>query len=178
MNDAISLTVFQKISSETLCSRRLHSDPWIDIEKMMETQNDKYGIDVLSKRPFTLYWRSNHHLKLLPMAREKFILFLDCTGQVCIDIFGKKVLYYCGVICPKGSTKPVPIFEMLSDAHDRAGISFPLERFRISCGHSGRTPFPPVVVVDDSWALIHSCVRVLCAMDIVPYLHSASVPWI
>ncbi|XP_060594646.1 titin homolog [Ruditapes philippinarum] len=171
--------ILRKLKSEVNKDDILHPDPFTElvivkdvIDYVAKYDGDDWGyIKELSYDPFmvTMYTPLSVEVAKKAVSKGDGVFHFDATGSVVKMLSKRKVFYYALVVKKvDNKTASVPVLEFLSNNHGTYHLCRPLQVFFCHLGKS----LPKTIIVDFSWALIHSVLLSVNIMDIHTYLRA------
>lgn len=125
--------------------------------------------------PLTVVMYTKQQLKVVDNARTPNIVHLDATGAYVRPIPGlkKKYIFYYALVY-RASISTIPLCEMITSEHDITSLSNLLKQYRAFVfSIEQKWPYFDAIVVDWSWASMHSILREWNHTDINVYLNDA-----
>ena len=180
LNDAYSLGILQKISSENNSRDDLDRDYYMFMHKLIEQtkktwtgQHIEGYIQQWSVEPFYVVLFAEKQLKVL-LNQERVFCHLDATGSVVIapPNVDKRIFYYSLILPGNGDVGQFPVAEFISSVHNIVHISHFLRMVASSLKKlSTRSPVIDKVETDFSLALIHSVVEGFNGISLIEYMN-------
>ena len=179
-----NLHTLEQLAYQNEKAEKLHTDDLIALKKLKAEyiKKDKTSkvikgfISDLHADPFTIVLCSENQIKCYVETgkRKEIILLIDATGCMmkkpnADTTMSHNLLYY--VIMLKGIKYNVPVMSFITENHSALDLSSMFNIFLKKCLMvSNRILLPQLVVLDNSKALLNSCLRSFSCQSICDYL--------
>lgn len=137
-------------------------------------------IQSISIFPFIVHLWTEASLRMFNKFAPHDVVFFDATGTIARDLLHttgaakKRVLYYSLIIGHPTGNSPLPVAEMISNAHDVPVLNNFLQHFlRDVHVVTGHRCIPKQIEIDFSSAMLQCVVCSACSEDIAGYLQRA-----
>ena len=178
-DDAPSLAIVQKISSEREKRKDLDPHPKIHLEKLAKLyrESPKWNGKIVSgyiQESFgTILFTEKQIRYLLSLKPKKNVFcYLNATGSIVSSLSNKPLYYYALVLPGSADYGPMPVAEFLSDTHSVPQITWFLSSFNHAVHQiTSRKVIIKKIETDFSLALIISVIKSFNSMSLSRYLH-------
>jgi hypothetical protein len=108
-------------------------------------------------------------LKCIAGREGSWVMHVDATGSV-IKSDSQSCVYLYSVVtpCPQPREPCLPLFEFITDNHSVPNLTTALTSWYVHI--LDRVQPPEVIVIDFSWALLHSLCRSICMEKITSHI--------
>jgi len=176
LSNIYSINALQMARNEKLAENDLHWDDVADLILRCRKERDLCSPDDIyvhqASDPIGCLFFSVKHFTSIQSVIDKnsLVLHLDATGSVVrkINVKGKRIYYYAGVVNING--KIIPLLNFVSSEHNISAISCYLMRFKHCFGQ--KWPIFRTVVLDFSMALLNAVCESWNKLSLIDYINN------
>ncbi|CAG9790408.1 unnamed protein product [Diatraea saccharalis] len=184
MNNALTLSLLQKMSSEERWSSKLSkkfTDALVQLEEKFEQEwKGKFlnnFIQNVSLKPFFVILFTEKQLRILLNEKDRTFCYLDATGSLIKKPKDdcKRIFYYSLILRgdEKNERSPFPVAEFISAAHSVPYITFFLSTVCLVLKKlSSRSPIINKIETDFSMALLQATSQAVNKLALIEYVNT------
>lgn len=179
-NDAPSLEILHKISSENTTKLDLHKEFHEFMIRLISQFEKSWPghhcigyIQCYSVKPFYITLFTEKQIKYLLSLKGPIFCYLDATGSIVAKPpnVSKQIYYYAMVLPGCENYTAIPVAEFISSEHKTVFINFFLSLFRDNMNQiTSRHPVIDKIETDFSLGLIQSALQTFNGMSISKYM--------